>query len=149
MAEIHLTQAEADLLLVMEKHRLTDEHWEFPQPGQALSIPLASGDRREMFSLDLHRGRIDLAKGTYQNRARTVVILARLDFGGRPHRNPDGSETASPHLHLFREGYGDKWAFEVPADRFPNLPDRWLTLRNFMRYCNVVTPPLLQRGLFS
>ena len=149
MPEIHLTQAEADLLLAMEKHRLSDEHWEFPQPGEALSIPLASGDRRETFSLDIHRGRIDLAKGTYQNRVRTVVILARLDFGGRPHRNPDGNEVASPHLHLFREGFGDKWAFEVPVDLYPNLPDRWLTLQDFMRYCNIVTPPLIQRGLFS
>lgn len=149
MAEIHLTQAEADLLLVIEKHRLSDQPLDFPQPGEALSIPLVSADRRENFSLDIHRGRIDLAKGTYQNRARTVVILARLDFGGRPHRNPDGAESAPPHLHLFREGYGDKWAFEVPRDRFPNLPDRWLTLHDFMLDCNIVKPPLIQRGLFS
>jgi hypothetical protein len=149
MAEIHLTQAEADLLFAMEKHCLSDQPWDFPQAGEVLSIPLVSADRRENFSLDIHRGRIDLAKGTYQNRARTVVILARLDFGGRPHRNPDGTEIASPHLHLFREGYGDKWAFEVPRDRFPNLPDRWLTLQDFMLYCNIVKPPLIQRGLFS
>lgn len=149
MAEIHLTQAEADLLLEIEKHRLSDQPWDFPQAGEALSIPLVSADRRENFSLDIHRGRIDLAKGTYQNRARTVVILARLDFGGRPHRNPDGAEIASPHLHLFREGYGDKWAFEVPPGRFPNVSDRWLTLQDFMLYCNIVKPPLIQRGLFS
>jgi Family of unknown function (DUF6978) len=88
-------------------------------------------------------------KGTYQNRTRGVVILVRLDFGGRPHRNPDGTEVASPHLHLFREGYADKWAFDVPTDRFPHLSDRWLTLDDFMSYCNIATPPHIQRGLFS
>jgi hypothetical protein len=149
MAEIYLTQTEADILIAMEKHRVSDEIWAFPEPGERLSIPLESIDRRETFTLDIHRGRINLAKGTYQNRSRSVVILVRIDFGGQPHRNPDGTEIASPHLHLFREGYGDKWAFEVPTHRFANLSDRWRTLDDFMRYCNIVTPPRIQRGLFS
>jgi hypothetical protein len=68
-----------------------------------------------------HWARIDLIKGTYQNRARYVVVLVRLDFGGKPHRNPDGEEIASPHLHIYREGVGDKWAYPVTADRFANI----------------------------
>ncbi|MGH8467941.1 MAG: DUF6978 family protein [Gammaproteobacteria bacterium] len=110
---------------------------------------MASADRRELFVLDLRRGRIDLAKGTYQNRGRQVVVLVRLDFGGSPHRNPDGEEIGSPHLHLYREGYGDKWAVPVPSDRFSNVGNPWQTLDDFMRYCNVVEPPAIQRGLFT
>ena len=120
-----------------------------PQLGGKITIPLVSVDRRERFFLDLHRGRIGLAKGTYQNRARQVVILARLDFGGAPHRNPDGSRVASPHLHLYREGYDDKWAFPVPSDRFSNLTDAWQTLEDFMQYCNIVQPSFIRRGLFT
>ena len=41
-----------------------------------------------------------LTKGRYQNRARNVVVLLRLDFGGAPPRNPDGSELPCPHLHI-------------------------------------------------
>lgn len=110
---------------------------------------MVSGDRREQFLLDLRRGRIDLAKGTYQNRARQVVVLARLDFGGAPHQNPDGGEIASPHLHLYREGYGDKWALPAPGDRFVNLSDPWQMLEDFMRFCNIVEPPIIRRGLFT
>ena len=33
-----------------------------------------------------------------------------------------------PHLHLYREGFSNKWAFPVPLDRFQNLGDPWLTL---------------------
>jgi hypothetical protein len=94
-------------------------------------------------------GRIDLTKGTYQNRARAVLILVRLDFGGRPHRNPDGEEVTSPHLHLYREGYGDKWAIAVPLHEFPHLTDRRRSVHDFMRYCNIVTPPFIDMGLFS
>ncbi|MGH8510867.1 MAG: DUF6978 family protein, partial [Gammaproteobacteria bacterium] len=100
MADLNLTQHEADALIAMSKHRVDNTHWNYPDRGRAISIPLASADRRELCVLDLRRGRIDLAKGTYQNRGRQVVVLVRLDFGGSPHRNPDGEEIGSPHLHL-------------------------------------------------
>ena len=78
-----------------------------------------------------------------------MVILARLDFGGAPHRNPDGEEIACPHLHLYREGYGDRWASPPPADRFAPGADPWDALQEFMRFCNVSRPPELERGLFT
>ena len=77
------------------------------------------------------------------------MVLVRLDFGNQPHRNPDGDEVPSPHLHMYREGYGDKWAIQVPADRFPNLSDMWLALGDFMRFCNIVDRPNIIRGLFA
>ena len=149
MANADLTQAEADVLLALEKRRVDTTEWKYPDFGGRVTVPLISMDRREEFCLDLRRARVDLAKGTYQNRGRQVVILARLDFGGAPHRNPDGEGIGSPHLHLYREGFGDKWAFPVPSDRFSNLSDPWLTLADFMRFCNIVDPPAIRRGLFT
>jgi hypothetical protein len=149
MAEMNLTQAEADALIAMEKTRVDDQIWLYPPLGGSISIPLLSRDKRESFILDVARGRIDIRKGTYQNRARQVVILLRLDFGSKPHQNPDGQVVACPHLHLYREGFGDKWAMPVPADAFRNLADWWQTLQDFMSYCNVTEPPLIQRGLFT
>lgn len=148
MSEINLTQAEADALFALEKHRVDDTQWYFPTVGCAIQVPLLSSNRRESFILDLSRSRIDLLKGTYQNRARQVVALVRLDFGGAPHRNPDGQEIPSPHLHVYREGFGDKWALSLPQ-QFTNPSDRWLTLEEFMRYCNITQPPNIQRELFS
>ena len=113
MAEANLTQAEADSLLALPKRRADEKEWNYPYFGGRITVPLISTDRREPFRLDIQRGRIDFAKGSYQNRARQLVILARLDFGGRPHRNPDDTRIGSPHLHLYREGYADKWAFPV------------------------------------
>jgi hypothetical protein len=147
MAEVQLTQAEADALLAMEKQRVDDTAHLFPMLGGSLSVPLMSPDRREQFVLDIGRGRIDLSKVTYQNRARTVVILARLDIAGPSHRNPDGTEMPCPHLHLYREGFADKWAFPVPDASFSNLADLWMTLDDFMRYCNVTKTPFFQKAL--
>ena len=145
---VDITQAEADALFSMSKHRIDQTAWDYPGLGGFVSIPLVSGDQREQFLLDLHRGRVNLSKGTYQTRGRQTAILARLDFGGNPHRNPDGEEVGSPHLHLYREGYGDRWAIPVPEDQFVDLDDLWQTLEDFMRFCNVIEPPVIRRGLF-
>lgn len=149
MADINLTQAEADALIGMEKHRADNERHDFPTGGQSLILPLQSPDRREQFMLDINRGRIDLLRGKYQNRARQVVVLVRLDFGGPPHRNPDDEEITCPHLHEYREGYGDKWARPIPVERFPRTDDLWGTLEDFMRFCNITQPPHIERGLFT
>ena len=149
MADSNLTQTEADELIVMEKCRVNKNQWNYPGFGEQVTIPLVSTDGREAFLLDLHRARINLNKGTYQNRSRQVVVLVRLDFGGAPHRNPDGEEIGSPHLHLYREGFGDKWAFSVPSDCFADMGDPWQILQDFMQFCNIVEPPIIQKGLFT
>jgi len=148
MADINLTQDEADLLMAMER-RAADEERLFPAPGQSAAIRLTSLDKRETFMLDVTRAQIRLTKATYQNRARAVIILLRLDLDGPPHRNPDGEEIPSPHLHIYREGYGDKWAIPAPPARYPNTLDLFSTFEAFMQQCNIVDPPNIQKGLFS
>lgn len=148
MAELDLTQDEADALIAMEKHRADDAILLFPGPGQRLCVPLVSPDKREAFLLDVARGQIKLTKATYQNRARQVIILMRLDLDGPPHRNPNDEEIPCPHLHVYREGFGDKWAVPAPAHIYTNTEDLFLTFEAFLRQCNVTRSPNFQRGLF-
>lgn len=149
MADINLTQAEADALLALEKLRLDDTVYEFPGLGGSVAIPLVSVDKRETFVLDLWRSQINLTKGKHQNRARGVIVLARLDFGGPPHRNPDDEEIPCPHLHLYREGYADKWAFPLPPEHFSPARDPWSLVDSFMQFVNIIERPNLNRDLFT
>jgi hypothetical protein len=149
MTEINLTQEEANVLIAMEKHRANEDRSDFPMPGQSLTLPLQSPNKREQFLLDLSRARIDLQKVKMQNRGRQVLVLVRLDLGGAPHRNPDGEEISVPHLHLYREGFGDKWAVRLPPDRVRNAADVWMTFEDFLRFCNITQPPYVERGLFT
>jgi hypothetical protein len=148
MADIILTQAEADGLLAMEKHRLDETPHLFPALGGSIEVPLVSANKRESFLLDIARGRINLKKATYQNRVRAVVILARLDIEGPPHENPDGAEIPCPHLHTYREGYGDKWAVPAPSAVFPRTTDLWGSLEDFMAFCKITKNPFIERDLF-
>src|SRR5258708_39028562 len=149
MADIDIPQAEADALIAMEKQCVENTIWLFPEPGGKLAIPLVSPDKRENFTLDVTRARIKLTKATYQNRARQAIILVRLDLDGPPHRKPDGEEIPCPHLHTYREGFGDKWAIVAPVDRYTNTFDLFQTCEAFLQHCNITGPSKMQRGLFS
>jgi hypothetical protein len=149
MADIEITQAEADTLIAMEKRFVDESDWVFPTAGERVGLALMSPDKRETFTLDVTRGQIKLTKATYQNRARQAIILMRLDIDGSPHRNPDGTEIPCPHLHVYREGYGDKWASAAPADRYSNTLDLFSTCEAFLQHCNITGPSKMQKGLFS
>ena len=59
MADSDLIQVEADALIALEKRRVGEQEWRYPDFGGAITIPLVSTDRRELFFLDLRRSRID------------------------------------------------------------------------------------------
>ena len=145
---INLTQADADALMAMPKRPADDEERNFPQPGDRVIIPLVSLDKREDFLLSVTRSQINIAKISHQNRARQVVVLMRLDVNGAPHRNPDGEEILGTHLYIYRENFGDKWAYPLPPGKFENLDDLHQTFDDFLAECNVVEPPRIQAGLF-
>jgi len=149
MAELLLTQEEGDALLEMEKITVGNESIDLPDREGSIEMKFASINGYEEFILNYSRYSINLYKRNHHFRGRRVIGLARLDLNGQTHRNPDGQEIGDCHLHLYREGYGLKWAFDVPKDKFTNLNDTLQTLEDFMRYCNIVKLPDIRRNLFS
>ena len=148
MAEIEITQEEADRLISLDKRYVEDKDLLFPRPGERLCIPLVSLDKRESFQIDVTRASIKLTKAPYQNRPRTAIILMSLDLDGPPHRNPDGEEIPCPHLHVSKAGYGDKISLPAPVDRYPTPDDLLTTSFAFMEHCKVTEKPRIQNGLF-
>jgi MoaA/NifB/PqqE/SkfB family radical SAM enzyme len=138
-----ITQDLADQLIAMGKiPEDPSAAYLFPQQGDKLVIPLVSDDHREEFKLDVNRsGRIHVQlRVTHQLRARQVVQLVRLDVGGPDHANPDGEVVPCPHLHVYREGFGDKWALPVPPE-FSDLTDIAAIFNDFAIYCKVLRMP--------
>ena len=142
-----LPQQVADTLLKLDKFCVDPEKlWYYPRPGSTIEVPLKSADGRELFSLDIEKHRVTLSKFKVQSRARKTLVLARLDFGGPPHQNPDGKRIDGSHLHLYNEEYGDKVA--VPLSELPefckaagmeDLIDR------FMTFCHIIERPKFQK----
>lgn len=148
MSEPILSQEEADRLIAAEKRCDEKKAINYPGPGGSICIHLYTSDRHERFHFDVTRGRIALKKVCHNVRVRTSIPLIRLDINGAPHTNPDGSKVGRSHLHLYREGYGDAWAFEVDPEIFGDVDDLQRTLQDFVRYCNIVDLPTINYSLF-
>jgi hypothetical protein len=141
-----LTQAEADNLIAMEKAFVNRVTITLP-PGTDATHELVSDDGREQFLLDVWRGTIRISKLKFQNRARKVIVLVRLDLGGAPHTNPDGQRLGGTHLHVYREGHEDRWAWPLDPTQFTNPADFRQALDDFCRFCNIQDVPRFQGGL--
>lgn len=156
-----LTQSEADALFAMPKKPKANNPDAFPYAGGKLLAEFVSLDGREVFLFNINRASIEVSKITYQKRARQVEILRRLDVGGSPHSNPEvegisleflvpynGLEIPCPHLHIYVEGFADKWAIPAPAELLTPNNDLYTIMENFLRHCNVTEMPNIERGLF-
>ncbi|WP_408021722.1 DUF6978 family protein [Siccirubricoccus phaeus] len=99
---IGLSQEDADMLFFMHKKRSSTTELDLPDMGGKLIVDLESFDGKENFILDIYKGRVQFERVTFQNRARSTVLLARLDFGSLT-ETPTGRRSASqesPHFSL-------------------------------------------------
>ncbi len=140
-----LTELDVKRLISIKKYQQEEKRYTYPSVGE-IEIPLISADKKEEFILDVWKGKIAL-KTKYQTRVHKTMVLVRLDLNGPPHRNPDGKEVEGTHIHIYQEGYDDKWAYPVEIRYFPNISDLWKTLYDFMEYCNI-HGVLIDRRLF-
>lgn len=141
-----LTQTEADALIAMEKNFENRRTITIPV-GTDQTRELIGADQRERFLLDIWRGTLRISKVKYQTRGRKVIVLVRLDIDGAPHTNPDGTRIDGAHLHIYREGFEDKWAYPIDTGEFSNVSDIYDAFGDFCRYCNIRNVPSLQRGI--
>ena len=159
-----LTQDEAESLFKMKKTQVRELSLTFPEDGSKIEIELCSEDRRYNFQADINRHGHRLRKLIYQNRTGKVFVLRRLDFIGSPHSNPSNepydehlkkymnNDIPCPHVHLYIEGYNDKWAVPL-ADildlKIEDTDDAYNIMENFFRYCNIDIPEFKPIGLFA
>ena len=131
-------------------------------------INLKSKNGTEEYSIEIYRSRtkINKIKINYTNLARKQYTLRRLDINGLVHRNPPklprsnnipdslisllshyvGKTVKCPHVHIYVEGYNDKWA--VPIHEVPELNILGKNIiqitREFFDYCNVKKIPYIK-----
>lgn len=148
-----MKQKEADELIEIQK-QYVNPIIKLPLASQCRDLEAKSTDGKHKFYVHLNRkGSIELHRCTYQMSYSSREILLRLDLDlHKTHLNPshDGlpsKKIQGPHVHIFREGFGDKIAFPLP-EVFPGLDPENLedAFTRFCRHCNF-TKYILQGGL--
>lgn len=110
---VYLTQKEADDLIQMVKWIEQNElPVIIPLPGKINEYSALCALRKNKFTISLRRGSVASSKVTFQGRTSNNQVLLRIDICGqnKKHMNPDGSIIAGSHIHIYKEGYGERYA---------------------------------------
>ena len=131
-----LTQAEADRLTGLPKTIECPKNVRFPFFGDKRDYGVIAANKKDRFTVGVSRSRADLTKCTYQAIYKKDMILTRLDVGDGLHTNPNGESLAGAHLHVYREGFEDRWAFPLP-ESFSDDMNLATKFFEFLKYCNI------------
>ena len=134
-----MTREEAHKLIQVLK-KITEKGIFFvPEQGKRKQLHLLSVfSDKDHFDVIINRAGVNSKKYTLVLRYGKDQGLLRIDMGGGPHTNPDGTIIACPHLHMQQKDTGkwDAWAEDIPAV-FGDTEDCVQTLKDFLQYCNV------------
>lgn len=135
-----MTHEEAQGFIQVLKLIIQKGVFALPQAGERNTLDLRSvfSDKDRFFVIYNRYSRIRKDKYTLLLRYGKDQCLLRIDVGGPPHTNPDGTIVKYPHIHIQQKDNGkwDAWAFELPAI-FGHVEDRLQTFMDFLEYCNV------------
>jgi len=142
-----ISQLEFEFLMGQNKKFKTDEEIEVGPAPLKWTRELNSLESQDAFLVDYSRGKIQLLKFTLNKRFRQTICLLRLDTIGR-HTNPDGTLFDGPHIHIYRDGYDDKFAFPIETVGIKDPTNICNTIKEFLEFCNIRNIPPIQNSTY-
>ena len=136
-----MTDLEYSTIMKMEKH-FKNCTIDLPKAGEKRKVDVLSRTTNDCFVIDIdRRSSITLNRQKIQERhINTQERLIRLEIDGRPHTNPDGTLLSGNHIHIYKEGHGLSYAFELSDFEnglFANIISFYDLFCSFCKYCNI------------
>lgn len=142
-----ITQLEYEFLMGLQKKFANDQEIEIGPAPIKWTREVNSTESHDLFLIDYHRGKLQLLKYTLNERFRQTVCLIRLDTAGR-HTNPDGIHFDGPHIHIYRDGFDDKFAYPVETAGIKDPTNIGNSVKEFLEFCNIRNVPPIQNSTY-
>ncbi len=141
-----IEQVKADEYMQVSKKFRRQRTINLNQPFEITEV-LYSDLHGDIFKFDARQGNIELSIGTLNNRAHDCIVLARLCIGkDKIHKNPDGTKVIGHHIHLYKEGFGDKIVYPAEDYGFEEPENFLKSIKRFCELCNIdITKFTMQR----
>ena len=141
MSETKLTNDEATKLLEMLKRSLVADI-NFPDCGGKAKFDVVGNTKKDVFSIDIYRGKINPHK--YDIGAlikKNGIMLLQLHINPtNVHTNPDGQKIIGNHWHIYTEEHGRAFAFpaeNIQSDEFVENTIAFLVKFNVIEKPNI------------
>jgi hypothetical protein len=134
---MELTQSLAEKYRKSPKRLKNKESLELSGEFKIIGEELISDEYGDIFKLDMRRNKIELKILNCNTRSNDCFILARLDVNDREHKNPDGTIVGRTHLHLYKEGFNGRFAYDPKEFGFEDLNNISSLITQFTKFCNI------------
>lgn len=134
---MELTQALADRYRLSPKRLKNGGTLNLNAEFKIIGEELISDEFGDIFKLDLRKNKIELKVLNCNTRANDCFVIARLDVNDREHKNPDGTKVGETHLHIYKEGYNDRYAYDPSKYGFSNYNDVPALILQFANFCKI------------
>lgn len=149
---VALTTEEADRLVKAPKTITNTKDYHLPSFFTNKELQERKGQVNSPLSVDGNDARLKIAsarKGRTEEEGKFSSVLiysytkdriraADLCSGKLCHMNPDGTIVEGPHLHVYKEEYGDRLAIPLSqCQEFKDPQNIPVTFMDFMEYCNI------------
>lgn len=137
---IQITNDEFIRIMKLKKYFMANRPF-LPSENGYSNLLLKDDSGKEEFYLNIARKKVIEFKAnkTKIHHSYFKEPIVRLEIDAPPHRNPDFSVTGRNHIHIYKEGYDMRWAYDLKT--FPKLfsdpNDFNLILFDFCLYCNI------------
>lgn len=135
-----MTEELAEHLIKMLKKVVDNKDVIIPQLGDKTYVniePSKEVDCSDKFLIQIFKSKRDLEKCSFSAMyLPTKEQLLRIDVGGAPHTNPDGTKISGNHMHIFVDGNEVRYAMEFDTKN-KNLVQIAI---EFLKKFNVIDP---------
>ncbi len=131
-----LDQAMADGLIATRKVFIDKKPLTVNRPYNEQKELRSERDPYEVFYLNITQTAIEFGRYfTVTRFFQTPLVRACLDPDA-VHPNPDGTKIKGAHIHLYRQGYKDRFAYPLSEKGFTNT-EIVPFLKEFLKFCNI------------
>ena len=134
---MELTQALAEKYRNSPKRLKNVDKLNLSAEFKIMGEELISDEFGDIFKLDLGKNKIELKVLNCNTRANDCFVLARLDVNDREHKNPDGTKVGETHLHIYKEGFNDRFAYDPKEHGFSNFDNVSALILQFADFCKI------------
>ena len=144
-----LTDKEFRQLMDLRKFFDSPKRVLLPKNNEKSRYNVLSEDPTETFIVDYDRsGSFELRHKT-QLRHHQKNVLVRIEVNRSPHMNPNGEILGRNHIHIYREGESDRWAYDLKSI-CPDFHEHMNVVELFQlfcAYCNIEIASIHLQGV--
>lgn len=129
-----MTDNDFNTLASMKKQFVYQKNVQVPHDKQFETYKIKSYATKDKFFLYYDR------RGTYELKQKGQIqykkdfSMIRMEVNAPPHINPDGSAVSRNHIHIYKEGYELRWAYEL-SDILKFSSNDTTPLNLFISFC--------------